>query len=90
MVGPLKPAISAFSVFSFVAHWNDLYWPLIVVSSQEKVTATLSMMLFVDVFGADLKGIYTTATVVTLPMVIAFLLARKHFIRGITMTGIKG
>ena len=26
------PAIAAFSVFSIVAHWNDLYWPLIVIS----------------------------------------------------------
>ncbi len=26
------PAIAAFAVFSFVAHWNDLYWPLIVIS----------------------------------------------------------
>jgi ABC-type glycerol-3-phosphate transport system permease component len=24
------PAIAAFAVFSVVAHWNDLYWPLIV------------------------------------------------------------
>jgi multiple sugar transport system permease protein len=26
------PAIAAFAVFSTVAHWNDLYWPLIVIS----------------------------------------------------------
>ena len=84
------PAISAFSVFSFVAHWNDLYWPLIVVSSQEKVTATLSMMLYNDMMTSDYLGLFSAATVVTLPMVIAFLLARKLFIRGITMTGIKG
>ena len=38
------PAIAAFSVFSFVSHWNDLCWPLIVVQSQDKMTATLSMM----------------------------------------------
>ena len=29
------PAIAAFSVFSVVAHWNDLYWPLIVVSDTQ-------------------------------------------------------
>ena len=31
-----------------------------------------------------------SATVVTAPMVIAFLFARRLFIRGITMTGVKG
>tara|TARA_B100000686_G_C16761384_1_gene958924 strand:+ start:753 stop:1610 length:858 start_codon:yes stop_codon:yes gene_type:complete len=84
------PAIAAFSVFSFVAHWNDLYWPLIVVTSMEKTTATLSMMQYASGFYTDHKGAFAAATAVTLPMVIAFLFARKLFIRGITMTGIKG
>lgn len=84
------PAIAAFSVFSFVAHWNDLYWPLIVVQSQEKMTATLSMMQYQSAFDTDYGRTYASATVVTAPMVIAFLFARRLFIRGITMTGVKG
>ena len=84
------PAIAAFSVFSFVAHWNDLYWPLIVVTSQEKMTATLSMMQYQSDFDIDYGRTFASATVVTAPMVIAFLFARRLFIRGITMTGVKG
>lgn len=84
------PAIAAFSVFSFVAHWNDLYWPLIVVVSQDKMTATLSMMQYQSDFDTDFGRTFASATVVTAPMVIAFLFARRLFIRGITMTGVKG
>ncbi len=84
------PAIAAFSVFSFVAHWNDLYWPLIVVQSQDKMTATLAMMQYRAPFDTDYGRTFASATVVTAPMVIAFLIARRHFIRGITMTGVKG
>lgn len=84
------PAIAAFSVFSFVAHWNDLYWPRIVVQSQDKMTATLSMMQYQSAFDTDYGRTYASATVVTAPMVIAFLFARRLFIRGITMTGVKG
>lgn len=84
------PAIAAFSIFSFVAHWNDLYWPLIVVQSQDKMTATLSMMQYQSDFDTDYGRTFASATVVTAPMVIAFLFARRLFIRGITMTGIKG
>ncbi|MEO0391100.1 MAG: carbohydrate ABC transporter permease [Pseudomonadota bacterium] len=84
------PAIAAFSVFSFVAHWNDLYWPLIVVQSQDKMTATLSMMQYQSAFDTDYGRTFASATVVTAPMVIAFLFARRLFIRGITMTGVKG
>jgi len=84
------PAIAAFSIFSFVAHWNDLYWPLIVVQSQDKMTATLSMMQYQSAFDTDFGRTYASATVVTAPLVIAFLFARRLFIRGITMTGVKG
>ncbi|MEL6100370.1 MAG: carbohydrate ABC transporter permease [Pseudomonadota bacterium] len=84
------PAIAAFSVFSFVAHWNDLYWPLIVVTSQDKMTATLSMLQYQSAFDNDYGGAFAGATVITAPMVIAFLLARRLFISGITMTGVKG
>jgi len=42
------PAIAAFSIFSITAHWNDLYWPLIVVTSTDYMTPPLGMMNFSD------------------------------------------
>lgn len=84
------PAIAAFSVFSFVSHWNDLYWPLIVVQSQEKMTATLSMMQYQSEFDTNYGRSFAAATVVTIPMLLVFLFARRTFIRGITMSGVKG
>lgn len=84
------PAIAAFSVFSFVSHWNDLYWPLIVVQSQDKMTATLSMMQYQSEFDTNYGRSFAAATVVTIPMLLVFLFARRAFIRGITMSGVKG
>lgn len=84
------PAIAAFSVFSFVAHWNDLYWPLIVVSDTSLATPPLGMMFFASAeSGANYGALTAAATVLTAPLVIAFLIARRRFIEGITMTGFK-
>jgi multiple sugar transport system permease protein len=84
------PAIAAFSVFSVVAHWNDLYWPLIVVSDPKLATPPLGMMFFADSeVGSNYGALSAGATIITAPLVIAFLLARRRFIAGITMTGIK-
>jgi len=84
------PAIAAFAVFSFVAHWNDLYWPLIVISDTRLATPPLGMMFFADAETGSNYGVLTAAaTVLTAPLVIAFLIARRRFIEGITMTGIK-
>lgn len=84
------PAIAAFSVFSVVAHWNDLYWPLIVVSDTKLATPPLGMMYFADSeIGSNYGALAAGATIITAPLVIAFLVARRRFIAGITMTGIK-
>jgi multiple sugar transport system permease protein len=84
------PAIAAFSVFSVVAHWNDLYWPMIVISDSKLATPPLGMMFFADSeSGSNYGALSAGATVITAPLVVAFLLARRRFIAGITMTGIK-
>jgi multiple sugar transport system permease protein len=84
------PAIAAFSVFSVVAHWNDLYWPLIVISERHLATPPLGMMFFADSeVGSNYGALSAGAAIITAPLVIAFLLARRRFIAGITMTGIK-
>ncbi|MBR3192214.1 carbohydrate ABC transporter permease [Bosea sp. (in: a-proteobacteria)] len=84
------PAIAAFAVFSTVAHWNDLYWPLIVISDARLAPPPLGMMFFADAeTGSNYGALTAAATILTAPLVLAFLIARRRFIDGITMTGVK-
>ncbi|WP_366556762.1 carbohydrate ABC transporter permease [Aquibaculum sediminis] len=84
------PAISAFAVFSLVAHWNDLYWPMIVVSDTKLAPPPLGMLFFTNAeAGSNNGALMAGATVLTAPLVVAFLFARRQFIQGITMTGVK-
>lgn len=84
------PSLAAFSVFSVVAHWNDLYWPMIVVSDTALAPPPLGMLFFADVeSGANYGALMAGATIITAPMVLCFLIARRHFIAGVTMTGVK-
>jgi len=84
------PAVAAFSVFSVTAHWNDLYWPMIVIRSNDLMTPPLGLSFFADSeSGANYGALMATATILTAPLMIGFLLAQRHFIRGITMTGVK-
>lgn len=84
------PAIAAFSIFSLVAHWNDLYWPMIVISDTNLAPPPLGMLFFATAeSGANYGALMAGAAIVTAPLVICFLVARRRFIQGITMTGIK-
>jgi len=85
------PAASAFAIFSVVAHWNDLYWPLITVSKTQLATPPLGLMFFRAAEVGDDYGALMAATVlITLPLVLFFLFAQRLFIEGLTMSGIKG
>lgn len=85
-----RPAMAAFAVFSVVAHWNDLYWPMVVITTTDLAPPPLGMLLFANAeSGANYGALMAGASLITLPMVIAFLLARKQFIQGITMTGFR-
>ncbi len=84
------PAIAAFSIFSVVAHWNDLYWPMIVIQRMEYAPPPLGMLFFSNAeTGASYGILMAGAAIITAPLVLLFLIARRRFVQGITMTGIK-
>lgn len=91
VVPAAAPAIVAFSVFSVIVHWNDLFWPLIVVTTPELATPPRGVVFFKnDEFGNDYGAMMAMAVIITLPLVILFLFLQRRFIDGITMTGFKG
>ncbi|WP_372500786.1 carbohydrate ABC transporter permease (plasmid) [Tistrella mobilis] len=84
------PAITAFGIFSVVAHWNDYFWPLIVVNDQHLLTPPLGVVAFRNQeAGSDFGPLMAAATLIIAPLVIAFLFAQRRFIEGITLTGMK-
>ncbi len=90
IVPSAKPMLAAFAVFSITAHWNDLYWPLIVVSSQTMATPPLGLLLFHDGnLGTDYGVLMAGAIVTVAPIMIIFLIAQRHFVRGLTVSGLR-
>lgn len=91
MLPTAVPAITAFGIFSVVAHWNDYFWPLIAVSTRELYTPPLGAAFFrLNDGGTDYGVLMAAATIVIMPLVAAFLLAQRRFIEGVTFTGLKG
>jgi multiple sugar transport system permease protein len=85
------PAATAFAIFSVVAHWSDLFWPLIAVTQGDLYTPALGVLYFrAEEAGDDYGALMAAATLVTAPLVAAFLLAQRRFIEGMTMSGLKG
>ncbi len=84
------PALAAFGIFSVVAHWNDLFWPLIAVRSEEISTPALGILLFRDDEAGQFLGpLMAGATIIVAPLLLAFLFAQRRFIDGLATTAMK-
>jgi multiple sugar transport system permease protein len=85
------PALMAFAIFSVVAHWNDYFWPRIVITgNRDLFTPPLGLREFKgDADGDNFGPMMATAVVIVTPLIVAFMLAQRRFIEGITLSGMK-
>lgn len=90
MLPTALPALVAFGLLSLVWNWNDFFWPLLVVQSETLATPPLGVVYFNNAEAGTAYGpLMAAATVITAPLVIAFLVAQRWFIDGVTMTAVK-
>ncbi|WP_217571403.1 carbohydrate ABC transporter permease [Mesorhizobium sp. GbtcB19] len=87
-----KPGLATVAIFTFVASWNNFFWPLIATNSDETRTLPVGLATLVGGAGMSMKQsvLMASAVVATLPTAIFFLALQRHFVRGIAATGIKG
>lgn len=84
------PALSTLAALTFLTTWNELLWPLIVISSDDKSTLPLGLTTFQGQHTQDLSAIMAGDVITTLPVLIAFLLAQRTFIQSLTSSAVKG
>jgi len=90
MLPTAAPALAAFACLSFIWNWNEFFWPFIAVQEEHLMTPPLGIAFFANAeAGTSFGPLMAAATVVTLPLALAFLLAQRAFISGVTMTGVK-
>jgi multiple sugar transport system permease protein len=85
-----RPALATLAIFTFMGSWKDFLWPLIVTNRVDMRTVEVGISNFNSLYSTDWPHQMAAAVVVMLPVIIVFLLAQKHFVRGITLTGLKG
>lgn len=86
-----KPGIAATAIFQFFYAWNDYYGPLLY-TSEEQANWTLSIALsqFKTLHHVEWNLVMAATLLVMAPVIIVFFFAQKAFVRGVTLTGVKG
>lgn len=93
IVVPLAtPMTGAYAAISVLTAWNMYLWPLVVATnpSVQVLTETLAPLASSNYGGQISENVAFAATVITtLPMVVAFLVAQRSFMTGLTGSGVE-
>lgn len=90
MVPIMIPAFGAMTILSCMNSWNNLLWPLIVLSTNEKFTIPIGMGTTITPYGNAFDVLMPGAVMAVVPIVILYLFAQKTFIAGLTSGSVKG
>jgi raffinose/stachyose/melibiose transport system permease protein len=90
LVLPLvRPAVGTIAVFSMIPVWNDLWFPLVLSSSERSKTIILGAQVFLGQYVNDWNAVLASLTLAMLPVVVLYVIFSRQLIRGLTAGAVR-
>lgn len=83
-------SLFALAIFTFLALWNDLFWPLIVLTKQDVLTLPIGLVVLQQGSYIQRGLAFAGAFVATVPALIFYAIFQRKIIAGITTAGMAG
>ncbi|MFG0304767.1 MAG: carbohydrate ABC transporter permease [Phycisphaerales bacterium JB040] len=85
-----RPALAVVALFHFMFVWNDFLGPLIFLVERDDFTLALGLQLYQAQAGeVPWNLLMAASTLVMGPVLLAFLLAQRTFVEGLSTSGLK-
>jgi multiple sugar transport system permease protein len=79
-----RPALAALAIISFIYAWNDLFWPLIAITSQKLYTVQLGLTTFQGQHRTEWSAVMSGTVLSTAPVLVIFLIGQRRFVQALT------
>ncbi len=83
-----RPAAAVLGMLTFMATWNDFYWPLVVMTPQNP-TVQVALSSLAGGYVTDYSLLLTGALLSSLPILVVFAFMGRHILDGIMQGAIK-
>ncbi|UCI28465.1 carbohydrate ABC transporter permease [Mesorhizobium sp. B2-8-5] len=84
-----RPAMVIVAIQNAVPIWNDFFFPLVLITSDNLKTLPQGLTVFVGEFTTDWGVLFTGLTLAALPITLLYIVLSKQFISGITQGAVK-
>jgi multiple sugar transport system permease protein len=85
-----RPALATLAIFTLLSSWNDLLWPLVAISDNDRFTLQVGLANFQGTRRTEWSQLMAGNVLATMPLIVAFLVAQRRFIATMTFSGLKG
>jgi len=79
-----RPALAALGIITFIYAWNDLFWPLIAITSSHTFTVQVGLTTFQGEHETQWSSIMAGTVLTTAPVLLVFLVGQRRFVQAIT------
>jgi multiple sugar transport system permease protein len=93
LIIPMSAApITTLAILTYIASWNDYFWPLMVSYTDRSRVLTVALGVFksqTPQTGPDWSGLMAATLIAALPMLVLFAVFAKRIVNAIGFSGIK-
>ncbi len=89
VVPAARPAMAVLAMLTFLTAWNDFFWPIIALSSQNP-TVQVAFQSLATGYAPQQSIIMAGTLYGTLPVLVVFAFLGKHIVGGIMQGAVKG
>lgn len=90
MLPLIRPAMIVVGLFSFINCWNEFFYTMIYLKSQDEYTLPLGLYIVNGLKVPNYEQVLALALIVATPCLVFFFVGNRYFVEGIALGGIKG
>jgi ABC-type glycerol-3-phosphate transport system permease component len=88
---PLSRAgLVTLAIFTFLGNYGSFFWPLILIKSEYLRTLPIGMLYFDSMYGRQTNLIMAASVMNIVPLIVLFVAAQRHIVRGVQLGAVKG
>ena len=84
-----RPALVIAAIYNAVPTWNDFFFPLVFIHTDERKTLPQGLTTFMGEFATDWGALFAGLTLSALPITLVYILLSRQFISGMTSGALK-
>lgn len=85
-----KAGLAVVTIFTFLFSWDEFPWAHVAMKETTKRTLPIAIALFQSQHLTEWGQVFAASIVALIPVVIVFLIFQRHFVGGISTSGLKG